>query len=559
MEKEEKQQIVADLSKRLKGEVSMATTDIKEHSRDWSLFAVEPSLVVFPKDATDVKAAVSFVAKHKAKYPNLSLTGRAAGTDMTGGPLTESIVLSFTRFYNHFTIDEEARLATVEPGVYYRDFASKADPLSLSMPSYPASKDLAAWGGLIMNNSGGERTLRWGQTRQYIESVKMVLANGREYSFGRLSRAEFNAKKRGNGFLANIYRQIDDLLDKNRELIKAARPSVAKNSAGYALFDIYDEETDSYDLAQLFVGSQGTLGILTEAKVRLVKDKPYRLTIPIFFKSWDELPSVVQALLPHDLETLETFDDETMKLGLRFLPQIARLTGQNLLAFSLRFLPEVWLGLRMFGLPKLVILAEIAEDSPAEAEHKAAAVLAALKPLPVYTRAALREEQAEKYWLMRRNSFKILTENTKDKRSAPFVEDFCVRPDQLPSFLPEALAILKKYDIKANLAGHAGDGNFHIIPLMDLRQEAEREKILTVCDEFYKLVARYNGSITAEHNDGILRTPYLPLMYGDNMMSLFATVKNIFDPDNIFNPGKKVADINTARAYLKDHITPENK
>jgi FAD/FMN-containing dehydrogenase len=163
-------------------------------------------------------------------------------------------------------------------------------------------------------------------------------------------------------------------------------------------------------------------------------------------------------------------------------------------------------------------------------------------------------EQANKYWTMRRESFSLLRQHVGDKRTAPFIEDFGIPPAQMPEFLPKALKILKDNGIKANIAGHAGNGNYHIIPLMDFNDPAVRGKIIPVADEIYKLIVEHGGTITAEHNDGMLRTPYLPLMYGEEVINLFQQIKDIFDPQNIFNPGKKVGGTKQdIKKYMAKH------
>lgn len=551
--------IAQDLRDDLAGDVYDSGEQVEEYSRDWSLFEVVPEVVIFPKDPEDVKKVVRYVQDNKQEHESLSITGRSAGTDMTGGPLNESIILGFTKYFDHFEVDEENMRATVQPGVFYREFEEETLPEHISMPSYPASKDIAAMGGIVMNNSGGERTLRYGKTRDYVEAVKMILSDGEEYEFHQLNRDELEEKKEQSDFEGEVYRKTEELIQNNYEAIAAAKPDVSKNSAGYALWHVWDKENDTFDLAQLFCGSQGTLGVMTEARLKLVHNKQHRRMIPIFFKSWENMPQVVNKLLEYDPETLEAFDDETMKLGMRFMPKIATMVGQNLIQFLWRFLPEAWIGVKMLGMPKLIMLVEVAEDSEEEAERKASEIEDALKEFNVWTRRPLTDEEAEKYWQMRRNSFKILTEQTHDKRTVPLVEDFCVKPDDMPEFLPRALKILANNGIKSNLAGHAGNGNFHIIPLMDLKKDKNRKKLTKVADEFYALVNEFDGSITAEHNDGILRTPYLEGMYGEEVYDLFREVKNIFDPNNIFNPGKKVSGDRDAREYFEEHIAAENK
>ena len=544
--------LAKEIKNLIKGEVDNSSETLDIYSKDTSLFERRPEVVVFPKDRQDVEALVKWVSENKSAKPELSITARSAGSDMTGGPLNDSIILSTTKYLNKEDVDEDNLEAWVEPGVYYRDFEKETLSDGISFPSYPASKRLAAMGGIIMNNSGGEKTLRYGQTRDFIKEVEMVLSDGKTYSFGPLNRAQLDNKLKQLDFEGEIYRQMFELLDKNYDIVKSAEPLVSKNSAGYALWKVWNREKGIFDLSQLFVGSQGTLGVLVGAKLRLVKEKKYRSMVVTFYKSWDDLPEVVNALLPISPESLETFDQETLKLGLRFMPKIAQRAGEPFIKFALRFLPEVGIGIKMFGMPKLIVLVEMAEDTHEELNNKIQAVKKSLNNFRVWYRVLHNEAEMNKYLTMRHESFALLRESVKGKRTAPFVEDFGISPDVMPEFLPKMLAILKRYNITANIAGHAGNGNYHIIPLMDLKQESERKKILPVADEVYKLIVKYGGTITAEHNDGILRTPYLRLMYGPAVYKLFEQVKSIFDPKNIFNPGKKVGG---TKADIEKYLT----
>lgn len=543
-----------ELKKIVTGDVLTDEKTIGEYSKDTSLFKVKPEVVVFPKNTDDIKNIVRFVSDHKKKSPALSITGRSAGTDMTGGPLNESIILGFTKYFNRHEEHAETLTATVEPGVYYRDFEKNTLAQHVFMPTYPASKGIAALGGMIMNNAGGENSLQYGQTRNFVEELSMVLADGEEHTFKKLSQDELLAKMREENFEGDLYRKVYALLESHYDEIKSAKPRVHKNSAGYALWDVWDKEKGTFDMNQLFVGSQGTLGVLTKAKLRLVKDKPHKKLMVLFFKDWNELPAVVNALLPFKPESLEAFDNETLKLGIRFMPEIAKKAGQSFLTFLFRFLPEALMGARLMGLPKLIVLVYVVEETEKEVEEKMHKIVTALKPFHILERILKNAEEAEKYWIMRRESFNLLRQHVHGKRTAPFIEDFCVAPEKIPEFLPQMLAILKEHDIKVNIAGHAGDGNFHIIPLMNLKDPKEREKIPVVAEKVFDLIIRYGGTITAEHNDGIIRTPYIQKMYGPKIYALFEEIKKIFDPQNIFNPGKKVGG---TIAYMESHIAGE--
>lgn len=545
-------QILADrLKEFVKGEVFFDNETLEKYSRDASLFKVRPQIVVFPKNVDDLKKIVNFTLQNKNQFPNLSITARSAGTDMSGGAIGEGIILDFTKHFNHQEVDLENLRAIVEPGVFYREFEKITLPEHVSMPVYPASKGLAALGGMIMNNCGSENSMRYGQMRNFVESLDMILANGQEYNFRKLKMSELEDKMRRADFEGEIYRKTFELIDKNLALIKSARPKTSKNSSGYALWDVYDKEAGTFDLTQLFTGSQGTLGVMTSAKIRVIENKDQKRLVTLFFKSWEDLPQTVTELLPIGVQSMETFDDVTLKLGLRFMPEIAKKAGTNFLKFLFKFWPEFIIGLKLGGLPKIIVLVEIAEDTAEEADKKVAKVIDALKDNSLHYRVINDIEEAEKYWVMRRESFNLLREKVKDKQTAPFIDDVCVSPEKLPEFLPKIIKILKKNNIAVNIVGHAGSGNLHIIPLMNLKKESERAKIPIVSDEVYKLVIQYEGTITGEHNDGIIRTPYVRQMFGDEVYRLFEQVKNIFDPNNIFNPGKKVGG---TLEYLKNHI-----
>jgi len=546
--------LIDEIKTIIRGDVYADEATLEKYSRDASIFQVMPQVVVFPRDVRDIEAIVSFVYENQEEYPELSITARAAGTDMTGGPIGEGIILDTTRYMGEESVDLENMRATVEPGVFFRDFEKDTLPEHVTLPVYPASKSIAALGGMIMNNCGGEKSLQYGQIRNFVESVDMTLYDGKTYTFASISEGEIAEKMLADTSEAEVYRKTYELIQKHYDVIKAAKPHTSKNSSGYALWDVYDKETGKFNLAQLFVGSQGTLGIMSKATVRLVESKEHNRLVVLFLKDWSKLPSIVNRLIPLKLESLETFDDVTLKLGIRFMPQIAKRVGENFFVFLFRFWPEAIMSIKLFGLPKLIILCEIGEKSETLAQKKAQDVVDALCSLHLVSRIITDEKDAEKYWIMRRESFNLLRKKVGDKKTAPFVEDICVSPDNLPVVLPKVIAILEEYDIPVNIAGHAGDGNIHIIPLMRLDLPEERAKIIEVSNKVYNLVLEYKGTITAEHNDGIIRTPYVEKMFGKKIYGIFQEVKEIFDPHNMFNPGKKV---NGTFKYLEDHIATE--
>jgi FAD/FMN-containing dehydrogenase len=534
-------ELFLSLQKQIQGEVVYDEETLQKYSHDTSLFEIKPLAVVYPKTSLDISNIIKFVQDNKFTIPHLALTPRSGGSDMTGGAIGQGLIIDVTRYFNQFEIDAASLSAHVQPGVFYRDFEPKSLKDNLIMPVYPASKNLAAFGGMISNNCAGEKSLQYGQMRDFVTSIKVVLSNGKEYEFKELSFDQVQEIINGKDeFLAGIYRRVFHMVEQNYEFIQNAKPKTSKNSSGYALWRVMDKEKQTFNLAHLFIGAQGTLGVVSDAHIRLVEQKPFEKIITVFMSSWNPLPKLVNDLLIHKPESLEVFDDTTLKLGLRFFPQIAKRIGQPLFKFLVSFIPEFFIGVRMLGLPKLIMLIELSANTQEELDQKVYATEASLKDNKVIFRTIPTVEEAEKYFVVRRESFNLLREKVKGKNTAPFIEDFCVLPEKLPQFLPELLAILKKNKIAVNIAGHAGNGNLHIIPLVDLKDPKERAKIVVVAKQVYELIISYGGTITAEHNDGIMRTPFVKEMFGERTYLLFKEVKNIFDQNNIFNPGKKV-------------------
>ena len=577
-----------EIQKFFKGEVEDSEEILKTYSHDASLFEVKPRFVLFPKDKDDIKNLIKWVSENKDKYSDpkknegwkeLSITARSAGTCMSGGDLGESLILDFTKHMNKLikfssadafaqvlgslgpqpqpdhsqkhTASENNPSITVEPGMYYRDFEKITLEKGLILPCFTASKSLNAMGGMYGNNSAGERTLKYGKTENYIVEAKVVFGDGNEYIVKPLTETELRAKISQNDYEGNVYKNIYELIQKNKDEINQAKPKVSKNSAGYYIWNVLGEGNSFFDLNKVLVGSQGTLGITTEITFRLVPNFKYSKLVAVFMNDLEPLGRLVDEILLFKPETVETYDDKTMKLSVKFFPDFLKNKGLvRMIKFMWSFLPE--LGMMITGgFPKLILLVEFAGENEEDAHQQCIKLKEKLKNFKLKVHITKSEAEAEKYWDIRRESFALLRKHVQGKRTAPFVDDIIVRPEFLPKFIPELNKIFSTYDLTYTIAGHAGDGNFHIIPLMDFNREDTAKIIMELSDKVYDLVLQYHGSITAEHNDGIIRTPYLEKMYGSYIISIFQEIKNIFDPKNIFNPGKKVGG---TKEYLASHI-----
>ncbi|TSC55460.1 MAG: putative oxidoreductase [Parcubacteria group bacterium Greene0416_39] len=322
--KEEIQSIV-------KGEVVDDEATLVRYSRDASIFEVQPRLVVFPKDREDLKNLVVFSQKN-----GVSLTCRGGGSDMTGGPLTESIVVDMQRHFNKILAQPaQGWYAVVQPGVWYRDFEREAAKRNLLLPCFPASKELCTLGGMVANNAGGEKTLAYGKTDRYVQELKVVLADGNEYTVKPLSREELTGKLSLSSFEGEVYRRVFAMVQENEELLKSAKPKVSKNSAGYALWNIWDKEKGIFDMTKLFVGSQGTLGVITEIRFRLVSQTTHSSLLIVFLKDQSLLAEATQAILKEKPESFELYDDHTLKLAARFFLDFVKTLKGNIFSLGL--------------------------------------------------------------------------------------------------------------------------------------------------------------------------------------------------------------------------------
>jgi FAD/FMN-containing dehydrogenase len=534
------------------GDLDDSAEALTFYSHDASMFELIPKLVIKPKNAKDVETAVKLIAEEKKNNPTLSLTARSAGTDMSGAAINDSIIVDFNKYFQNI-ISVKDDIAVTQPGVLFRNFDVETGDFLL--PSYPASRDLASVGGMINNNSGGEKSLEFGKTDKYVPELKFVFADGVERVVKPLNKAELDKKMAQDDFEGKVYKELFELIDGNYDVIKAARPNVSKNSTGYNLWQVWDRETGIFDMTQMIIGAQGTLGFVTEGTFKLVPRPKHSGLLVLFMHDIDKLGDVIKTVMEHKPATFESFDDATLLLVMKFMPSFLKMLGPvRFIHFLFTLIPD---GLQLLrGFPKLVLMVEFTGETEDEVRAKVTALHKQLSPYRARYEINGFEETpteaaSEKFWIMRRNSFQLLRSKVKDKHTAPFIDDLIVNPEYLPEFLPQIRDIIKKYKLLSTIAGHMGDGNFHIIPLMKLEDPNDRAKLLPAMKEVDELVLKYKGSLSGEHNDGLVRGPWLEQMYGKEVTDLFRKAKGIFDPQHIFNPHKKA---NAEWDYSFSHI-----
>lgn len=523
------------LQEHIVGEVLSSAGVRKYFSTDGSIFEVMPSMVVYPKNVSDVRKVARFSWQLSEKGHVLPVTARGRGSDQGGAAIGKGIVMVFPAHMNRLLeLDTKQRLARVQPGMNYLAFQEAVKTHGLFLPPYPSSIDYATLGGSIANNAAGEKTVKYGDTRKYVDGLEVVLADGELIQTTRLNKRDLNKKKGLTNFEGEVYRQLDGLITDNWDLIQqhAELPGVSKNSAGYALAQVKRKD-GSFDLTPLFVGSQGTLGIVTEAIIRLETYQPKTTLMVVCFEDLAEANSAVAELLKLEPSALEMVD-------------------KHLLETIGRISPNRLKGLIEPPYPEIVLLCEFDDEHKQGAKSKKAEKL--LKNYRTSYKVSDDYEEQQKLWSIRHSAAALIAYADDELKALPIIEDGIVPRDRLQEFITGIYALFEKYHLEVALWGHAGDANLHMQPFLNLSKLGDRQKVFKIADDYYDLVLKLGGSTAGEHNDGRLRGLYLPKVYGDEMYQVFQDVKKIFDPYNMFNPGVKI-DVN--REELTKHLRHE--
>lgn len=524
--------ILDQISQAIAGELTTEENYLDYYSTDGSVFELKPTAVCFPKDTTDVQNIVRIIHKEAQQGHYLPITPRGKGTDQGGGPLGTGLILDFARYMDHILeIGED--FVRVQPGVRYGHLQNELKKRGKYLPPYPASIEICTIGGAVANNSAGEKTVKYGATRNYVEKLQVVLSNGDILTTEPLTRRQLGILKRREQFSAKLYQETQEIVESNRALIKAHQPHVTKNSSGYALWEV--EKHGIFDLAQLFTGSQGTLGIVTEIMLKIV-DTPQQSNVTLAVSHYKDLHTAGQAI--HELNKLD--------------PSALEIVDNNLLKLVLKQNPQLLKGLLPNELPAIVLLTEFDDSSSFETKRK---LTAASHIFDTYAYDWVQKEdpaEQARLWKLRRSAAAVMWTIPGTKKALPIIEDGVVPPDKIVTFFEKAYEIFARYNLEIAVWGHAGDANLHMQPFMDLGKVEDRNKLFKVTDEFYAMVISLGGVTSAEHNDGLMRSPYLRMLYGEELCRLFDQVKEIFDPLNILNPHKKTGvDFNFAKKHLR--------
>lgn len=511
------------LQEHLVGEVMTSVDARRYFATDGSVFNIPPAIVVYPRNENDVRKTARFTWQLAERGRVIPITARGMGTDLGGAAIGSGIMLAFpAHLHRILELDGKTGDVTIEPGIVYGKLQQTLHTHNRFLPPYPASLQYSTMGGAIANNASGEKSFKYGSTRSFVKRLRVVLANGEVIETRRLSRRELNKKLGLNSMEGEIYRQMDKLLEENKVLIQKSKLEVSKNAAGYSLSEIQRKD-GSFNLIPLLVGSQGTLGIVTEATLETEQHNPNTTLLVGFF---DDL-NLAQQMIAE----LRKFSE---------LPALIEMVDGHLLDFVHSHNPALLKGVLEPPFQKLTLFVEFDNLSDRVQKKMAKKAAKLFQKHQVAYRMETDPDKKEELWKIRESASAILSHNEAGSRPLPLIEDGVVPQERFVEFINGIYEIFSSLHLPVAVWGHAGNANLHVRPLLNLSQVGDRQKIFRLLDEYYSLVMRLGGSTTGEHGDGRIRAPYLEKLYGSEMYQLFRQVKHIFDPYGTLNPGVKL-------------------
>jgi len=531
--------LVAALSERVHGEVRFDTYSKELYATDASAYEVTPIGVVFPHSTEDVAEVVSYCAEH-----GIPVLPRGGGTSLAGQTVNEAVVLDFTDTMDDvLDIDPKGETARAQPGAILGELNAELEPHGLKFAPDPAWGDKSALGGAIGNNSTGAHSLQYGKTDAYIEECEVVLADGTVTTFGEVTIEELRERAGTEDLEGRIHREVLRIIEEEKEEIEAKFPDLKRNVSGYNLDWLVEESEDgSVNLARLLAGSEGTLGIITEAEVSL---EPIPETKSVALLTYDGLVEAMEdvpAILEHDPAALEVLDDVLLDLA-RETQEFGPVVGMLPEGTDAVLLVEFYAESDTAGKEKV---ADLIGDRVPEAETEVAPHGDVGTGAEVWAKEAMEAHDAEtreKFWKMRKSGLPILLGRTSDAKHIAFIEDTAIPPENLAEYVADFREILERYDTYASFYAHAGPGVLHIRPLVNTKTVEGVETMHDIADDVTDLVVKYDGSVSGEHGDGRARTQWNKKLYGEHLWNVFRDLKTAFDPDWLLNPGQVCGDV----------------
>ena len=497
------------------------------YATDASEYQEKPLAVAIPRTIGDIKALIAFATEKK-----ISLIPRAAGTSLAGQVVGSGMVVDISKYFTEILeLNQQEKWVRVQPGVIRDDLNAYLKPFGLMFGPETSTANRAMIGGMIGNNSCGLHSIIWGTTRDNLLETNVILSDCTETVFKGLTRAELESKCMGSGTESDIYNALKALVDnkENQQAIEEGFPrkDIKRRNTWYALDAVLDmsrfEGDEKYNLSKLIAGSEGTLCFVTEAKLQLQDLPPTQVAmVAVHTKSLQDALQANLVALEHGCAASELVDD--------FILQFTKSSPD--LSQSRAFIE---------GEPKAILMVEFFSNNQSELMLQCHSLIKALQEKNIgYASPILQDEQCKLAWDVRKAGLGLLRNLPGDARPVNLIEDCAVSPQDLPNYIADLEQLLKRHGLQYSMYAHAGAGELHVEPIINLKTAKGIQQFRRVLTETAALVKSYHGSLSGEHGDGRLRGEFIPMMMGEHNYALFNQVKQIFDPNNIFNRGKIV-------------------
>ncbi|MGB9958733.1 FAD-binding and (Fe-S)-binding domain-containing protein (plasmid) [Haloferax prahovense] len=497
----------------LDGEVDFGDRTRTLYATDASIYREKPAGVVFPRSTADVRRTVTY-----ARDAGVSITARGAGSSLTGNAIGSGIVLDCERHLDAIAdVDPDACTVTVQPGVVLEDLNDYLEQYGLYFPPDPSTSSTCTIGGMVANDAAGPHSVQHGTTSDNVRRVECVLADGSVETFERVAGDELDCQTDRSDRVGEIYRTVRNLRVEHAAEIEAQYPDVDRNSSGYDLERAAAADGTWVDLSQLLTGSEGTLGVVTEVTLALTTRPEVRAGALVFYDDVVTAAAAVDDVLDADPSVLELID--------------ATVLGYARDAWGIDLVPAD---------AGAALLLEVEATTDTQDDRLEAVIDAACTEAMVGVERAFGKDAQAELWQIRKASNPLLNRHPGDEQALSFIEDAAVPPSELPTYLERVGDILGSHNLEASVFGHAGQGVLHVKPFLDLRTEADRDRLEAVSEAVHNLVIELEGCVSGEHGDGRLRSAHLESMYGPTVHDAFIEIKRAFDPDDVFNPGNVI-------------------
>ncbi len=517
------------------------------YATDASVYRKIPLAVAFPKDNYALKQLIQF-----AQQNNTSLIPRTAGTSLAGQCVGEGIIVDVSKHFTQIlTVDKKNKTVSVQPGVIRDELNEYLKSYGLFFGPNTSTSNRCMIGGMVGNNSSGTTSIQYGVTRDKVLELQTLLSNGDEVTFKPLIKEEFIQKTKLDSLEGSICKTIHSELRSERvqQEIQHQFPKkeIHRRNTGYALDSLIDSEVfnnseKKINIASILCGSEGTLAFTTQITLQLDElPPPYTAMVVAQYASLENCLNDVHVAMQHKLYTCEMIDDFILDC-----------TKNNKKYSAYRFFVE--------GNPKALLMLELKSESQEDLQHQTDALLKSLQESELsYATPILLGDDIDKALELRKAGLGLLGNMVGDKKAVACIEDTAVSLEDLPSYINDFTKLMERFEQKAVYYAHAGAGELHLRPILNLKKNEGVEYFRKITTEVAQLVKKYNGAFSGEHGDGIVRGEFLPMVIGEKNYSILEKIKVAFDPNHIFNPGKIVSPfkMDESLRYETDAIVPE--